>query len=195
MENPLIDPVSFTRHAAREVLKMRQAGKLTTFSGDKCNTALHLELIDREMKEGYTSFDSYADLITDVFVYRLGWLIDGCYDKEDFEHQINRYDSKFFEFGKECFDLLKKACAVPFHCFRLVHESNMSKLCKADEIEATTLKYGKENITFVEVEDGLFSVFAARSFVHDSELLPQGKWLKSASYHAPRWAEDASWQQ
>lgn len=185
---------TFTTEALKRVLEMRQAGGLTVFSGVDVDHALHRRLIsdeEREICEAKTIAD-HADNHADVLVFQLGYVLDMA-NSFDFAEKEPGLWQKAYNYVDEY--MLKCHVDGISHreAFRLVHESNLSKLVKADEIEGTSLKYGKCNVVFHEVSNDLFSCFAAQQFHHNGELIPKGKWLKSTGFFAPRWKEDKSW--
>lgn len=186
--------VIFTTEALKRVLEMRQAGGLSVFSGLDVDHNLHQRLIADEKKEleDATTLADRADNHADVLVFQLGYVIDIAGSEA---HLFS--DSGLLWEACHCIEWCIAKCNEDGinhrEAFRLVHESNLSKLVKADEIEDTSLKYGKCNVVFKEVSNDLFSCFAARTFHYNGELIPKGKWLKSTGFFAPRWEEDKSW--
>lgn len=190
------DVIEFTKACTIQVLHMRQSARMDIFSGKDCNSELHQKLIALEIEERADCKEQYdfADNIIDVMIYELGFYIDACSSKDDLDMLLEKEDSPFYSSCIKAMEELSVIGCEPFHCFKLVHESNMSKLCHINEVNGTIEKYGAGNIEMVEIERRLFSVFAASEFIFEGELIPHGKWLKSTGYKKPNWTGDQWWK-
>lgn len=131
---------------------------------------LHDALIREELSE-------LADALADSVVVLCGKCADGFISAMTCHREI---DSLNYAAEEVCINL-----AVAFN---IVHTSNMSKLCKRDEVEATERKYNELGVAveFREVSDDLFACYS----VGGNPDYPEGKLLKSVGYRDPDWSGD-----
>lgn len=117
-----------------------------------------------------------ADALADMMVVLV------CAECEGFQ-RWQRISAVFDQAEAEGIDL-KKA-------FDIVMDSNMTKLVKEDEIEATEAKYALIGVPvmFKQVGESLFSVYSLEdSTGSDGKEYPAGKLLKSSSYREQDWS-------
>lgn len=177
-----IEPSFYVSH----VRQMREAACLTLSSGIDTDHALHLQLYSEELDEyllacAEKQLRGKADALADVVVVACGYHLDaGDHARISFKRAIEHA-------GRAA-----KAEGINLPgAFLLVHESNMSKLCREDQLEPTRVKYGMQNIDveFRPAGEGLWSPFALNS----NGAIPAGKWLKGVGYHEPEWDKQEVW--
>ena len=149
--------------------------------GIKQREAVHAALYQEESSELDTAktLALRADGFADCVVVMAGWCIDHPEKMQDWPRFIDDMKQRAWSYG------IRLSAA-----FDIVHKSNMTKICTADEIDDTYYKYfgmGVE-VEFTEVSDGLFACYSAKNHTGDLSDFIQGKLLKSVSYKAPDWS-------
>lgn len=183
MNHAVIDPTFYLNH----VRDMRQAGCLALASGESADHLLHMRLLCEEQGEyvkacADNSQRSKADALGDIVVVACGYQLDAG------EHAMIDLQAIIADAERAARrDDINLAGA-----FLLIHESNMSKLCREDQLEPTRLKYAEQGIEveFRQAGEGLWSPFAATT----NGTIPVGKWLKGSGYHEPDWSREMIWQ-
>jgi hypothetical protein len=170
------------------VAQMRTAACMTMGRGFDTDHALHLQMYASEMNEYVTATNNndlpqIADAMGDIITVAAGYALDaGPYAMIQFDSILTMLEAA-----------ADRHNIILHGAFLLVHESNMSKLCTAAEIELTRKKYADRGVylDFKPVPGDLFSVFARNS----TDDTPKGKWLKGISYAEPNWAATEIWFQ
>lgn len=169
------------------VSEFRAATALPMNSGDACNHALHMDLFASENREFLTAETEAqrADGLADMLVIWAGYQVDGT-PPVPFSLKLREFQAWANHFR---INLLG--------AFQVVHESLMTKVCKAEDVEPTRQKYealGME-VEFRETVDGRYGCFCVKD-PHGAlgEVTPPGKLLKPTCYRSPDWVDDTRWK-
>ena len=141
---------------------------------------LHQQLYASESIELLTAktWEEGADALADMAVVMAGHQLDG---------------KPFYDFENAIAGLnyMSLACSVNLiEAFRIVMISNMTKVCAAEDKNATTQKYLNEGVHIHWVQRGnLWACYSA----NDMPDKPKGKLLKPVTYKEPDWSRD-SWK-
>jgi hypothetical protein len=166
---------------------MRSSAKMPMGNGLNANHELHLKLFAEEQLEFYKalladnraeSADALGDLITVAEGYRAD---AGDHIRYNTDELIGYCEQMALDLG------------INIHgAFLLIHESNMTKLCTADQLQESIAKYRDLGVEVAteNTTDGRYALFAFNETVH----APMGKWLKGSGYKKPDWSRVDIWR-
>lgn len=162
-----------------QVKQFRTAVGLPIGSGQNCRIETHRAVIKEELIEA-------ADGMTDTLVTLAGLALDG-----DEKQSLAAKRQMFY-----IYDAMIATGFNPEACMNIVHEANMSKLCREQDVKPTQQKYGMAKVdSYVrEVSEGVFAVYSEKcQTCHHGKFYPAHKLLKAYNWHEPDWSDMRKW--
>ena len=165
----------------QQVADFRLATNLAVNSGEGWNKKQHIAITLEELIEA-------ADGMTDSIVTFAGIALDAPVKKSSQAVAvIERIHQAMIHIGFK-----------PDACMDIVHAANMSKVCKADEVQPTKNHYNMIGVECYDkpTDDGLSSVHVAKDVTaKDGKYYEQGKLLKCINWHEPDWSDLSQWME
>jgi len=162
-----------------QVKQFREATGLPVDSGKKCDMDTHRAVIKEELIEA-------ADGMTDTIV-----TLAGAYWDADDSTSIA---SLILIEG--VIESMKNIGLDPDECMAIVHEANMSKLCRYFDIDPTFEKYKSIGVESYlnQVNDKDFALYSSQDQRdNEGKFYPKHKLLKAHNWHEPDWSNMREW--
>lgn len=165
----------------QQVADFRDAVGLPLNSLGECDYKTHQHVTLEELIEA-------ADGLTDSIVTLAGIALDAPVKQSSAAAAvIDRIDAAMTHIGF-------KSTA----CMDIVHDANMSKLCKPEEVKPTIEHYSMLGVESEPrmTDSGLIAVYCAKTVTaKDGKFYPAKKLLKCINWHEPDWSDLDQWME